>query len=95
MSAMEQKPLEQTGTAGIGTAGTGTAETGAVETGAVEAGTGETGTVGRGTNGGTKSFNFNSHCPNDDEGKKFPSGIQFFLCGRNVCQAVWLNPSVG
>ena len=33
---------------------------------------------------------FNSHCPNDDEGKKFPSGIQFFLCGRNVCQAVWL-----
>ena len=33
---------------------------------------------------------FNSHCPNDEDGKKTPTGIQFFLCGRNVCLSVWL-----
>lgn len=33
---------------------------------------------------------FNTHCPNDKEGVKHPGGIQFFLCGKPVCQGLWL-----
>jgi hypothetical protein len=33
---------------------------------------------------------FSNHCPNDDEGVCEPLGLQFVLCGKNVCKAVWL-----
>lgn len=33
---------------------------------------------------------FSNHCPNNDAGISDPSGLQFILCGKNVCQAVWL-----
>ena len=33
---------------------------------------------------------FTSHCPNDENGAKEPSRMQFFLCGKAVCQPLWL-----
>ena len=33
---------------------------------------------------------FSSHCPNDEVGTKNPTGITIFLCGRVVCQSLWL-----
>ena len=28
--------------------------------------------------------------PNNETGGRNPSGLQFILCGKNVCQSVWL-----
>lgn len=33
---------------------------------------------------------FTNHCPNDEMGFLDLSRLQFILCGKNVCQAVWL-----
>ena len=33
---------------------------------------------------------FTNHCPHSDVGSSDLSRLQFILCGKNVCQAVWL-----
>lgn len=33
---------------------------------------------------------FSNHCPNDESGTCDPSGLKFILCGKNVCQSLWL-----
>ena len=32
---------------------------------------------------------FENNCPNTPDGRKDIKGMQFILCGRNVCQVVW------
>lgn len=34
---------------------------------------------------------FVNHCPNNPAGEKDPKSMPFLLCGRVVCQAVWLS----
>lgn len=33
---------------------------------------------------------FSNHCPNDESGTSDPSGLKFILCGKSVCQPLWL-----
>jgi len=33
---------------------------------------------------------FSTHCPNTEDNAKSPSGMKFFLCGKAVCQPLWL-----
>lgn len=33
---------------------------------------------------------FQNNCPNNDQGEKDPKNMQYLLCGRTVCQPVWI-----